>query len=307
MTTSSFERDRPASQVTVVIPSYNCGALVCTAIESVLAQTLQPVDILVVDDGSTDGTAEVLELFIKKGQIRYIYQNNRGLPGARNVGIVESRSRYLAFLDADDSLSPDALAVMFRALEESGAAWCVSDILKIRATGHAVERSEIPIENPLLAVLREDFIRRAMFFRRECLIEVGMYDDKMKNREDWDINIRMIECGQLFAYVARPLYRYTWRANSITTKPSLKLLQFTESLMRKHHKRLADAGDRRVAKIYAHNLWALARQYLYDSGDLKAALRCIKESVVYDPDARRIVHPLLHHVRRVARRVYAAH
>src|SRR5271154_679320 len=86
--------------VSVVIPVFNNGPYIADAVKSVLSQTRSPTEIIVVDDGSTDGTAAALQSF--RNSIRYVYQNNRGEPAARNRGIRESTGEYVAFLDGDD-------------------------------------------------------------------------------------------------------------------------------------------------------------------------------------------------------------
>ena len=288
-------------KVSVIIPSYNCSAFVAEAVDSVLIQnqTMPDYEIIVIDDGSSDNTREVLEPYFSRSHFRYIRQQNRGLPGARNSGVRASDSEYLAFLDADDALAPNALELMTAELDASGAGWCLIDILKVGSQLHEVRRTVIPDGDLHLEILRDDFVRRGMFFRRKTFVAVGMYDERMRYREDWDINIRMFERREPFAYIGQPLYVYTWREGSITTGNHAKLLYYTEQVLRKHHKRLADAGDRRVAKIYAYNMWDLGRRYFYLVRDYKQAVACMRESLAYDLNLGRMLHPLLHHLRRL--------
>jgi len=93
--------------VSVIIPTFNRGYIVAEAIESVLSQTYRDFEIIVVDDGSTDNTREVLEPY--RDRIRYFYQENKGVAGARNKGIEESRGAFIAFLDSDDIWLPEKL------------------------------------------------------------------------------------------------------------------------------------------------------------------------------------------------------
>ena len=286
-------------KVSVIIPSYDCSAFVRTAVESALSQTMPDHEVVVVDDGSRDNTREVLETYLKDRRFRYVCQQNRGLPGARNAGVRASDSEYLAFLDADDALAPNALERMAAALDESAASWCLIDIVKVGDRLREVRPTVIPDGDLHLEILREDFIRRAMFFRRAAFLDVGMYDEDMRNREDWDINIRMFERRAPFAYVGQPLYFYTWREGSITTSNHAKLLHYTEKILRKHHKRLADAGDDRVAKLYAYNMWDLARRHIYLVHGYRHGFACMRESLAYDLDLGRLLHPLVHHARRL--------
>lgn len=285
----------------IIIPSFNCAQYVTGAIDSVLGQTMQDFEIIVVDDGSTDRTRNIIQPYLADSRIRYIYQANRGLPGARNRGAQASTAPFLAFLDADDSLASEALAKMSAALERSGASWCVIDVLKVRSGSQPeIRKTHIPPGDPFYGILTDDFICRGMCFRRRAFFEIGMYDEEMKNREDWDINIRMLERGKAFVYIPDPLYRYSWREGSITTGNSAKMLFYTERIVRKHHKRLADGGDDMARRLYAENMWALGRKYFYSTHDIPHAFRCIRESLSYDPSPRRLFHPLLHQFQRLA-------
>ncbi|MDP6713514.1 MAG: glycosyltransferase family A protein, partial [SAR202 cluster bacterium] len=88
--------------VCVVIPAYNVGSIIPRAIESVLGQTFSDFEIVVVDDGSSDETASVVKQYRGDPRVQYVYQTNKGLPGARNTGIRHAESGLVAFLDADD-------------------------------------------------------------------------------------------------------------------------------------------------------------------------------------------------------------
>src|SRR6185295_15784622 len=85
-------------------------------------------------------------------------------------------------------------------------------------------------EDPLVAILAADFVMRGFFFRRTDFEEIGMYDETLRAREDWDINIRMIEAGKQFCYLAEPLYRYYRREGSISTAQSRDVLACTKRI-----------------------------------------------------------------------------
>jgi glycosyltransferase involved in cell wall biosynthesis len=282
--------------VSVVIPAYNAARFIGGAIESALSQTISDLEVIVVNDGSTDDTAEAVERYLSDRRVRCISQQNRGLPGARNAGAENSRGEYLAFLDADDFLAPNALEVMTRKFEETGAAWLNVGVLKIEGERRTYRCPRIPQGDLLIAILEGDFITRSPFYPRKEFFEIGMYDQEIRMREDWDINIRMVAAGRPFAIVDEPLYLYARTEGSITTGNRQKLYFYTRELMRKHHKRLADAGNQRIAKVYATSMWDLARRYSYEIRDFRQAFRCMIESLRYDMNVLRLLHPLVHHI-----------
>ena len=110
------------NRISVVIPTYNRSAEIPSALRSVLGQTLQPLEVIVVDDGSTDSTEEVLGPFM--GKIRYIKTANRGASAARNRGVVEAKGDWIAFLDSDDTWSVGKLQRQMDCVERTGAKVC---------------------------------------------------------------------------------------------------------------------------------------------------------------------------------------
>jgi glycosyltransferase involved in cell wall biosynthesis len=104
--------DAPAPLVSVVIPTYNYARFVSEAVDSVLAQTYPSLEVVVVDDGSTDDTREVLARY--GDRIRYIYQPNAGLPAARNTGIKAARGEFIGLLDSDDVFHPRKFELQMR-------------------------------------------------------------------------------------------------------------------------------------------------------------------------------------------------
>ena len=147
--------------VSVVIPTYNRAALLAEAVESVLAQSVLPAELLIVDDGSTDATREVCSRW--PSPVRYIYQPNAGVSAARNRGIREARCRYIAFLDSDDVWRPEKLAVqlaVMRALPSVG--WCTAGHEIIDLSGQP--RAESDGFSSSFAVLRDLRIGPDKFF-----------------------------------------------------------------------------------------------------------------------------------------------
>lgn len=283
--------------VSVIMPAFRCAEYLPQAIESVLAQTFSDFELIVVDDGSPDDTGEIVARYRGDRRVIYVRQENAGLPGARNTGVRNARGQFIAAVDADDALAPTALEEMTAALISSGASWCWIDIVKFWDDYREVQRTEPPAGDLLEGILKDDFIRRAMFLRRDALLRVGLWDADMRMREDWDLNIRMIRAKEPYVYLERPLYEYRRRPGSITTGDPKRLFAYTEAVLRKHHKQLADAGSRAAAEMYAANQWALARSQFYRCRDIIGTARSVWESVRYDFRLARLFHPILHHGR----------
>ena len=175
----------------VIIPCYNQGRFLGESIESVLDQTVQDFEIVVIDDGSTDQTNEVAGRYHRA---HYIGQTNQGLSAARNTGIRESRGRYLVFLDADDKLLPNALEaalVCFRANPEY--AFVSGGFRRISANGAFIERQPTVKSEHYLVLLKYNYIgmQATVAYRREAIEAVGGFDIRLPACEDYDLYLRI--------------------------------------------------------------------------------------------------------------------
>lgn len=200
--------------VTVVVPNYNHGAFVGNALDSVFSQSWQNLDVLVVDDGSTDGSAQVLQPWAARG-VRIIQQHNQGASAARNRGIELARGEYIAFLDADDVWpQQDMLESAVRLLDENpDLGWTFGDAqpFKTVATvpafvdapyllsgGYYTQPSTNPERKTLTA---QDLCNNDRFFiptgtlviRQQCFREVGGFDTQLKMFEDTDMWLRLLK------------------------------------------------------------------------------------------------------------------
>lgn len=143
-------------KVSVVVPVYNAERTLGECLDGILAQTLRETEIICVDDGSTDGSAAVLEAYRRKdGRIRALRQENRGAGAARNTGLAEARGEFLSFLDADDRFEPDLLERAYGLCRETGADICAyaadsfdAQTGKAGSYGAAFDKSCIPASNP---------------------------------------------------------------------------------------------------------------------------------------------------------------
>jgi glycosyltransferase involved in cell wall biosynthesis len=180
--------------VSVVIGAYNAGAWIGQALDSVLAQTYPVLEVLVIDDGSTDDTAEVVRSFGER--VQYVAEQHRGRPH-RNRGILASRGDIVAFVDADDFWSPVKLERQVELLRSRRVQWAVSDSVWLDdATGTLTPPAGMDIREGdiLKALFLENFIvASSLIVRRAVLDEVGLFDEtpEVAPAEDWDLWLRI--------------------------------------------------------------------------------------------------------------------
>lgn len=193
--------------ISVIIPAYNYADYAGLAIDSVLAQTYPHFELVVVDDGSTDNTAAVVQSYTDP-RLRYLHQANRGLPAARNTGIRASRGEILAFLDADDRFHPAKLAAhvdFLRRHPEAGLSYNAR-YLTDRA-GNLLFLQRVPPRVELLDLVSGYPITPSdVVVRREWAERVGLFDESfVLNSEDLNFHLRLALAGCRFAGLERAL------------------------------------------------------------------------------------------------------
>ena len=205
------QESRDKRTVSVVIPTYQRAQLLQESIDSVLAQTYRDFEVIVVDDGSTDGTRDVVAGY--RERVTYIYQENRGPASARNNGIRAARGKLIAFQDSDDLWLPEKLAQqvpLFEQDPEIGLVYC--DMSYFRSNGPCDRPSSFKSHSPPLSgeVFREMFVEGTPMHtptsvvRRRCLDEVGLFPEGLQFFEDQDLWYRIARKFRI-DYVDAPL------------------------------------------------------------------------------------------------------
>lgn len=204
--------------VDVVIPVYNGALFIEKALRSVLEQDHPPARIIVVDDGSTDATAEIVRSVRGMVPIRYFHKENGGLSSARNAGIRLCQSRFVAFLDADDEWYPDKLSRQLALFRESSfphlaAVYCRYDIIDEASAlvddAHIVEPDPENRGDIFRRILAANLVTGSgsgILVLREALETVGLFDEKLSACEDWDMWLRLAKRYQ-FDYVPGKLVK----------------------------------------------------------------------------------------------------
>ena len=213
-------------KVSVVMATYNCTEYISEAIDSVLSQTMKDFEIIIVDDGSTDNTPEILDKYLNNYKnIKYFYQENRGLAIARNHAIKESCGKYVAFLDADDMWFPNRLEVGVNILDNNPNVGLVhANDLMITENGEEIIRKDK--RNPILLsgyiaqnlLFRKIHIRGGtVLFRTICLEKVGVLDENLTRIgvEDRDLWYRILREYKA-QFVDETIAYYRIRQNSLS-------------------------------------------------------------------------------------------
>jgi cellulose synthase/poly-beta-1,6-N-acetylglucosamine synthase-like glycosyltransferase len=248
--------------VSVVIPCFNQAQFLSDAIESVLAQTYGRVELIVVDDGSSDNTAAVAGRF---GEVVYRWQENAGPPSARNNGLRESRGELIAFLDSDDRLLPEALEVGVSALQANPeCAAAVGACRNIDAGGRPLDVPAQPLvlKDHYLALLKSCFILSgsSVLFRRSALHEIDGFDRGLALGDDYDLYLRTARLHPICCH-GRVVTEYRRHSGSLTRDPvatlrgELRALRRQRGMVRGSRESSARrAGIRRARRTHGDEL-----------------------------------------------------
>jgi glycosyltransferase involved in cell wall biosynthesis len=266
---------QPLQTVSVIIPTYNRAGAVCQAIESALGQTVPPAQIIVVDDGSQDGTRERLTPYLDR--ISYVFQENQGVSAARNRGVREAKSELIAFLDSDDVWHPRKLEVQLHYLQQypetaligavsfvdTAADWPpLPDVARL--TGHRVALEDVVVRSP--------FATSTVVMRKRCMDVVGFFDTRLRNAEDRDMYIRVASRFPLVKLHAT-LVRGGSQADHLSAA-SIRTEQFTRKMLLGAFQRVDGLRGRFLLRQKALSQAAFEGSYIcLAHGDLPGALR----------------------------------
>lgn len=228
--------------VSVIIPCFRQAHFLSSAINSALSQSYSSLEVIVINDGSDDDTEAVAGRFA--GRITYIHKQNGGLPSARNAGIKVAVGSYLMFLDSDDLLHPDAIHWLVGAAEGRKDRLCVMG-LRVFADENKIENEPDEFIDHLLPAL-PTFIHRniapphAYLSPREAVIEAGLFDEKLKSCEDWDLWLRLSLAGAEVVSVRKAGAFYRRYAGSMSCNLPRMLHARAQVLLKAHKIILAD-------------------------------------------------------------------
>ncbi|MGL5059129.1 MAG: glycosyltransferase [Microcoleus sp.] len=276
----------PTPQVSVIIPAYNAARYIVQAVESVLSQTFTNLEIIVVDDGSTDDTHQVLQPYLNR--IRYIYQENQGVAFARNQACQLAKGEFLAFLDADDYFLPEKLEKQIACFKADPALDMVqTGWLIVGETGQEISVAQPWQLAPQLDL--ESFIMfkcvrpSAMMLRRKWWEYLGGFNNKFSLAEDLDFALRLTLNGCKAVWLKEILTCYRQHDSNIMSS-GLPLMKHTEILMQEFFDRPDLPLSIRQLKHQERYLcfkWLAWR--MYRDGHLAEMAECLTKSLEHTP------------------------
>jgi glycosyltransferase involved in cell wall biosynthesis len=265
--------------ISVVIPLFNGARFIVEALDSVFSQTLKPREVIVVDDGSTDGGPDIVARYAEMADIILFHKQNGGQSSARNLGMKHATGDLIALLDQDDAWYPTHLSELVKPFFESRPrplGWAYSNMDEVDADGEVVAHSVLANtscghpKTSLVECLRQDLfiLPSATLISRQAVNAVGGFDERLSGYEDDDLFVRLFRAGYDNAYIDQPLSR--WRvfgaSASFTRRMSLSRMTFARKLVEAYsEKKISD-------RYYARDL--IVPRFLCEVGEtLRRSLR----------------------------------
>ena len=257
--------------VSVVIPAYNCSKTIERCLDSVLSQSHQALQVVAVDDGSTDGTLASLQAYAARDRrLTVVHQENQGVSATRNHALELCRGKYVQFVDSDDWLAPDAVAHMVRRAEQDDSDLVIGAFTMI--IGNLSEVKDLGKREDALSL--EDFLAQLCkypnsfyygvvwnkLFRRDLIAgQQVRFNSRLEWGEDFDFITRYLVGARRVSYTRKPVYNYVRNPKGLTLQTLLYVMRHPlRSISLKHVIYVSYRGLYRCRKVYARHrrdLW----------------------------------------------------
>lgn len=319
--------------VSVIVPTYNRAGMITDAMDSVFAQTFRPIELIVVDDGSTDSTAEVIKQWGEQHaddsqfELRFFGQQNRGAPVARNRGLIESRGEFIQFLDSDDVLLTEKINLAIKKFVENPQFDLVYSLWEFEdADGNRSRPQSLPdlVINPTAAeIVTANLWTPSPLYRREIISEAGPWDERLLCSQERELNSRIMIRAKFVDFIDLPgavmrrhksnrigkavhkNYELSWISSRKTSCESIfKALVFERSQNKYAYKIIADRYISCVRGMYIAGSSGRARRLLLQNTRIwrkGGFTACIKASLwlIASTCPSSILKPLLNLILRI--------
>lgn len=268
--------------VSIIVPVYNNETFVRSAIESILAQTYKKTETIVIDDGSTDGTRNILESF--KGKIKVVTQDNQGAAAARNLGAELAQGYWIAFLDSDDTWLPEKLE---RQISEIGKRnWSYTDTQFMGGANDGLKDSQFTKKhegNVLRKLVQGNFISTSTVMIKSCVFkESGGFDISLRSIQDWELWTRISEKHEI-AYINEPLVHYRVHSASISRNTQKTLPNHLKVIDTIFSRAGSDPDVRKLKPYSIANSYGICSHISEEEGDWKFAIQCAVKACQKNP------------------------
>ncbi len=267
--------------VSVIIPTFNRKDLLLQAVDSAFSQTYKPYEVIVSDDGSSDGSEELIKKHFP--ETVYIYHENCGRCCARNIAIRKAKYPLLAFLDDDDMWDKEFLETCVNRMRKGDVIGVFTNYFKLYPSGVTkigYKEGKNPSVVDLKWIVRGSFIDPStVMIKKEIVEKVGGFDESLEVTEDWDLWLRVMRYGN-FAYVEKPLvYK---RMDLYDKDIPIKTRRYNRIVIEKFYNSLSEEEKKRLSYTLEHTLARVYMRYgtaLLHLGDKKAARKYLKKSL----------------------------
>jgi len=252
--TSSYEQPL----VSIIIPCYNSEKYIDKCIESIINQSYKYIEIVVVDDGSTDDSIEILK---KYSNVKVYSQVNSGACAARNYGLKKCRGHYVKFLDSDDYLNSDSILLQVKfaqSLQEMQIAYGYKEVLfnnKISTNKEVLNSA-----NQFTQLINKNIVTTLPLHKKKVLVEIGAFDEQLEFRQEWDLHLKLAKNGYKFIYHNTSIYTQVMHDNP--NRISARKLDINREINNLDYIRSKYNNSEESNIAWAHKYWTLGRQFL---------------------------------------------
>ena len=276
-------------KVSAIVPAYNAMRYLPETLNSILGQTFEDFEVLIVDDGSTDSIQDWLNRHVTDVRVKVIAQANQGLSAARNTGIVHAQGEYIAFLDADDLWHPLKLAKQVDYLDRHAEIGLIYNwVAVIDAAGNPTGRimGGTIAGNVFAEILQRNIIDcPSVLVRRQCFDRVGLFDRTLRAVEDWDMWIR-IASHYAFAVTQEPLVYYRQHSHNMSKNWRLMEQAFLQAIDKSFESAPSELQYLKNHSLGYANLCVSWKALQSQDMDTQLARKFQQQAIVYYPKLR---------------------
>lgn len=279
--------------VSVIVPAYNAAPWLREAVDSVLTQTIQDLEVIIVNDGSTDGTSAIAHAMTDR-RVRTIDQDNAGVSMARNAGIDAARGNFISFLDADDTMEPVNLEIKMRVLDDPELDWVFGDLMlcdaELRPSGSVMKGTDGDVIRTLLYG-KDTAVPGTcsnILTRRKCFDQGIRFDPGLSNAADQDMSLQLAKSYR-YKHIPQALTRYRILNTSMSKNIDLYERDHVRLIEKAIRTGLLD--DPRFRRIcVANSDWAIGGSWWVNGGSKRRAIPFLLRAILARP--RLLLRPL---------------